>query len=84
MYIMAAHSNIMLKLIFYSIVFVTILPNILAKLEVVNDEELLSLIRTEKYVIVLFSKFKYRENIRTSALSTFHFSQKGLRGMRQL
>ncbi|KAF2885523.1 hypothetical protein ILUMI_20673 [Ignelater luminosus] len=46
----------MLKLIFYLAVFVTSLPYILAKLEVVNDEELLSLIRTEKYVIVLFTK----------------------------
>lgn len=28
-----------------------------AKLEIVNDEEILSLIRTENYVVVLFCKY---------------------------
>jgi len=46
----------MLKLSFCIIVLVTIFSNTTAKLEIVNDEELLSLIRTEKYVVVLFTK----------------------------
>lgn len=46
----------MLKLILCLTVFVISLSCTTAKLEVVNDEELLSLIRTEKYVIVLFTK----------------------------
>jgi len=41
---------------FYVAIFVSVISSTVGKLEIVNDEELLSLIRTEKYVVVLFTK----------------------------
>ncbi|KAF5285398.1 hypothetical protein FQA39_LY16652 [Lamprigera yunnana] len=46
----------MFKLILCFAIFTTLLLFTQAKLEVVNDEELLNLIRSEKYVITLFTK----------------------------
>lgn len=45
-----------MKVIICLVFFVTALSITSGKLEIVNDDELLSLIRTEKYVVVLFSK----------------------------
>ncbi|KAF5279671.1 hypothetical protein FQR65_LT15306 [Abscondita terminalis] len=46
----------MLKFILSFISFIVLISFAQGKLEVVNDEELLNLIRSEKYVVVLFSK----------------------------
>lgn len=45
-----------MKVIICLVFFVTALSITSGKLEIVNDDELLSLIRTEKYVVVLFSE----------------------------
>lgn len=49
----------MLKTKCITFLFVISLSLVFAeKLELVNDDEILNLIRTEKYVIVLFSEFQ--------------------------
>ncbi|KAJ8953028.1 hypothetical protein NQ314_007402 [Rhamnusium bicolor] len=50
-----------MKLIFCFCIFVQTLYIVSASLEVVQDDELMNLIRTEKYVVVLFSR-KYCES----------------------
>ncbi|XP_018577248.1 thioredoxin domain-containing protein [Anoplophora glabripennis] len=50
-----------MKLIFYMYIFLQTLYSVNGNLEVVQDDELMNLIRTEKYVVVLFSR-KYCES----------------------
>ena len=40
-------------------------------LEVVTDDELLNLVRTEKYVVVLFSEYPYHGEVMLLCINTF-------------
>lgn len=40
-------------------------------LEVVTDDELLNLVRTEKYVVVLFSEYSYHVRLRFDVLHMY-------------
>lgn len=47
-----------------------------ANLEIVHDEELLNLIKTEKYVVVLFSKFVFFSSV---SLNVFHMENERIK-----
>lgn len=63
-----------------SLLFISILGVYSERLELVNDDELLNLIRTEKYVVVLFSK-SWENGSFGGYIRFFFRSEEGLRGV---